>query len=142
MSDPPGFAGVARRSGPEVVRVVLAEEASLLRRQLLLALEAHPRVVVVAEVPDAEALVAAVAAEDPDAAVVSAHLPPEGSGPAVVAARRARPATAAVVVDGGAGGSGLPVPGVVDLALEDAVIEVGAVVVRLVDARRRVPPPS
>lgn len=141
MSDAPGFAGVDRRDGPDVVRVVLAEEAPLLRRQLLLALEAHPRVVVVAEVTDAEALVGAVAGEQPDAVVVSAHLPPEGAGPAVVAARRAQPSTAAVLVDGGrTGGGSLPVPGVVHLPLETAVAEVGDAVARLVDARRARPP--
>ncbi|MCD9623321.1 hypothetical protein [Rhabdothermincola salaria] len=140
MSDAPGFAGVARRWGPDTVRVVLAEEAPLLRRQLLLALESHPRVVVVVEVADAEALVGVVVQETPDAVVVSAHLPPEGSGAAVVAARRAHPPIAAVVVDGGAGGAGsLPVPGVVHLSLDVAVTEVAAAVVRLVDARRNRP---
>jgi chemotaxis response regulator CheB len=141
MTDAPNFAGVERRSGPDVVRVVVAEEAPLLRRQLLLALEEHPRIEVLAEVADAEALVEVVASVRPDAMVLSGHLPPDGPGAATTAARRAHPSIAAVVVeDAGREAGRVPLPGVVAVPIDTAVADVADAVVGLVDARRRSAP--
>lgn len=137
MSDAPGLAGVTRRWGPDTVSVVLAEEAPLLRRQLLLALESHPRINVVAEAADTETLGAEVAAEHPDAVVVSGHLPPQGPGAATVTIRRAAPGAAIVVVaPEGEGAGALPLPGVVHLSLADAVAQVAEATVALVDRRK------
>lgn len=98
MSDAPGFAGVARRWGPEVIPVVVAEEAALLRRQLVLVLEEHPRIEVVAEAVDLETLVDAVQFHRPTVVVVDGRLPPDGGGAAVDAVVLCDPSVRAVVV--------------------------------------------
>jgi CheY-like chemotaxis protein len=120
MLDAPGLGGIARRWGPDAIAVVVAEEAPLVRRQLLLLLEAHPRIEVVAEATDAEAMIEAVITSGSRLVVVGAHLPPEGGGTAVAACRRAQPSLAAVVVDGHGLAAGLPLPRVVTIALDEA----------------------
>jgi hypothetical protein len=118
--DAPGLGGLARRWGPDAIAVVVVEEAPLVRRQLLLLLEAHPRIEVVAEASDAEAMIEAVITNGSRLVVVGAHLPPEGGGPAVVACRRAQPSLAAVLVDGHGASAGVPLPRVVTVPLDEA----------------------
>ena len=120
MTDAPGLAGLARRWGPDCIPVVVAEEAPLVRRQLLLLLESHPRIEVVAEATDAAVLIDAVVATGTRLVVVGSRLPPEGGGPAVIACRRAQPSLGAVVVDGHGTSGGLPLPKVVTIALDEA----------------------
>jgi hypothetical protein len=98
MSDAPGFAGVPRRWGPEVVSVVVAEEAALLRRQIVLVLEEHPRIEVVAEAVDLESLVDAVQSHRPAVVVIDGRLPPSGGADAFDAVVLCHPAVRAVVI--------------------------------------------
>jgi DNA-binding NarL/FixJ family response regulator len=98
MSDAPGFAGVERRWGPEVVSVVVAEEAALLRRQLVLVLEAHPRIEVVAEAVDVESLVEVVQFHRPTVVVIDGRLPPGGGEAAVDAVVLCHPVVRAIVI--------------------------------------------
>ncbi len=98
MTDAPGFAGVERRWGDEVIRVVVGEDESLLRRQLLLTLEDHPRLVVTAEVVDVDTLLRAVGEDVPHVVVLDARLPPGGAGAAIAELARAHPEVAVVVV--------------------------------------------
>ena len=62
-------------TGPEPLRVVIAEDAALFREGLtrLIADRGHQ---VVAAVADADALIAAVAEHDPDVAVADIRMPP------------------------------------------------------------------
>lgn len=136
MSDAPEFAGVVRRWGGDAVAVVLAEESSLVRRQLLLALEAHPRVEVAAEAADAEVLVGVLAEVRPHVVVIAGQLPPDGAGAAVMAARRAHPAVRVVVVVDGREQGSLPLPGVSVVALQEAATQLAPTVVALADERR------
>ena len=128
MTDAPGLAGISRRWGADSVAVVLAEESPLVRRQLLLVLEADPRIEVVAETADAAALVEAVVVTGTRVVVVGSRLPPEGGGQALGACRRAQPLLGAVVVDGSHSSGGLPVPNVVTVALDDIVGRLAAAV--------------
>ena len=134
---PPGMAGVARRWGGQAVVVVLADEAPLLRRQLLLALEAHPRIEVAAEAPDGDVLADVVARLQPHVVVLGVNLPPDGAGPALAAARRAHgPLSAAVITDPARAQGGLPLPGVATVSLTDVAERLADTVVTLADERR------
>jgi DNA-binding NarL/FixJ family response regulator len=137
-SGPPGMAGVGRRWGGDAVVVVLADEAPLLRRQLLLALECHPRIEVAAEAPDADVLADVVGVLRPDVAVLGLHLPPDGAGPALAGARQVHGALSAVVVtDPARAQAGAPSPGVAAVSLTDVADHLAAAVVALADQRRR-----
>jgi two-component system response regulator DesR len=120
VTDAPGLAGITRRWGADAIPVVVAEEAPLVRRQLVLLLEADPRIEVAAEAADAESMIEAVITSGSRMVVVGVNLPPEGGGVAVSACRRAQPSLAAVLVDGHGTSAGVPLPRVVTVALDEA----------------------
>jgi len=81
-----------------VVRVLVCDESALLRRAMVLALEAEGDVEVVAEGPDADAARAAALQHAPDVAVLSADLPPYGGDRTTLALRETNPGLQVVVV--------------------------------------------
>ena len=97
---PVGAVHPLRLAGADVLRVVLAEDAVLLRAGLVRLLR-EEGMEVVAEVGDGDGLVAAVEAHRPDLAVVDVRMPPthtdEGLRAAVEARRRA-PGTPVLVL--------------------------------------------
>jgi|GEM_PF-1591001 len=134
MTGAPGFAGVDRRSGEGIVRVVLGEDESLLRRQLLLALEAHPRIEVLAEVIDTDMLVQAVQGGLPDVVVLDARFPPAGILEAVVALRAVLPVVAVVVITD-AGLDAPAMPDLVEVPRQEAGVVLAATVVAVADGQ-------
>ncbi|MCU0309443.1 MAG: hypothetical protein MUE36_00665 [Acidimicrobiales bacterium] len=98
MTDAPGFAGVERRWGDDAIQVVVAEDESLLRRQLVLALERHPRIEVTAEAVDLVTVTAVIDHLPPHVVVLDARLPPDGAAAAVAALRARHPALGVVVI--------------------------------------------
>lgn len=138
MTDAPGFAGVERRWGDDVIRVVLGEDESLLRRQLLLTLEEHPRLVVTAEVVDVDTLLHAVGDDVPHVAVLDARLPPGGVDAAVTALRHAHPEVAVVVVFD-ASATAADLPGRFHVNRHDAGTDLASAVVAAAEGREADP---
>jgi DNA-binding NarL/FixJ family response regulator len=91
---------VAPESRPDqVIRAVVGEDHSPLRRRVILAVEEDPRIVVVAEAGDSTRLAAVCRDERPDCVLVGTTIEPLG-GPDTVALVHAEAPRASVVVVG------------------------------------------
>jgi DNA-binding NarL/FixJ family response regulator len=81
-----------------VTRVIVAEEAALLRRRLAVVLGDEPDLEVMADVADGDGLLARAVELVPDVVVVGLGLPPTGAAGSVAALREVLPGVEVVVV--------------------------------------------
>ncbi len=88
----------------DTVPVVVAMESTMVRRNLILLLEAETSIEVVAEAPDADTLLertdGVLAPGEAPVVVIGSALPPDGADEAEAALRRQRPVLGVVVVHG------------------------------------------
>lgn len=76
----------------------MCDESALFRRQMVIALEADPRIEVVAEAPDSDAARGGALQHAPDVAVVSGDLPPLGGDRTTLAVRETNPGVMVILV--------------------------------------------
>jgi DNA-binding NarL/FixJ family response regulator len=77
---------------------LVCDESALFRRQMVIALEADPRIEVVAEAPDSDAARGGALQHAPDVAFVSADLPPLGGDRTTLAVRETNPGVMVILV--------------------------------------------